>query len=69
MPLAPLALILFGYFRVMSAPTNPAPPAPLDRSMVKLLTYGPVVVGAVWFALLLAGLSSGAGRASRRISG
>ncbi|MBI1918051.1 MAG: hypothetical protein HYS12_25445 [Planctomycetes bacterium] len=66
MPLAPLALLMFGYFPEMAAPTNMAPPAALDRSMVKLLKYGPVVVGAVWFALLLAGLSSGAGRASRR---
>ena len=69
MPLAPLALLMFGYFQGMSAQTNMAPAAALDRSMVKLLMYGPVVVGAVWFALLLAGLSSGAGRASRRAGG
>ena len=66
MPLAPLGLALFGYFRVEAARSNMQAPAALDRSIVRLLLYGPVVVGAVWFALLLAGLSSGAGRASRR---
>src|SRR5262249_14192398 len=69
LPLAPLVLLEFGSFHAMSAPPNMAPPAALDRSVVKLLMYGSVVVGALWFTLLLAGLSSGAGRADRRVAG
>ncbi|HKB39655.1 MAG TPA: hypothetical protein VKD72_24670 [Gemmataceae bacterium] len=39
---------------------------PSDPSGLKVLIYVGLLVGAVWFMLLLAGLSSGASRASRR---
>ncbi len=67
MPLTPLALLLIIYFGVTAERASLAGRGGgLDPGLLKALVYGTIVLGALWFALLLAGLSSGAGRASRR---